>query len=112
MKTFRVHIYSLNFTVDYISKFETTARVKSGLPSQFNAVLLFSSLKTYCCGFHWFIQRNKSASFGKILYSVIEMNFRQKTYDNQLIEYMISHAFIFLPSRISATLNHVNAKVA
>ena len=36
-----VHIYSLNFTVEYISKFETRARVKSGLPSQFNAVLIF-----------------------------------------------------------------------
>lgn len=40
-RTAGFHIYSLNFTVEYTSKFETTARVKSGLPSQFNAVLIF-----------------------------------------------------------------------
>jgi hypothetical protein len=71
IRTAGVHIYSLNFTVEYISKFETTARVKSGLPTQFNAVLIFSSLKTYCYGFRWFIRRNRSASFIKILYSLI-----------------------------------------
>ena len=73
-RTAGFHIYSLNFTVEYTSKFETTARVKSGLPSQFNAVLIFflpPSLKTFCYGFHCFMWRNKSALFMKILCSLI-----------------------------------------
>jgi hypothetical protein len=47
-----VPIYSFNFTVEYISKFKTMARVKSGLLNQFNAVVIFSSLETYDYGSH------------------------------------------------------------
>lgn len=51
-RIFGVPIYSFNFTVECTSKFETLERVKSGLLNQFNAVVNFSSLKTYNYGFH------------------------------------------------------------